>query len=95
MGHIARLPQSYCDRHAGWQATTYRQEAELHEHLADEGQAPDALVITCCDSRVHPMAILGGRHGELFLHRNIANLVPPYTAIGLPQPTAATLEYAV
>ena len=48
--------------------------------LARDGQAPDFMVISCCDSRVLPTDIFGAGAGDIFLHRNIANFVPPYKA---------------
>jgi carbonic anhydrase len=53
------------------------------------------MVISCCDSRVHVTSIFGADQGEFFIHRNIANLVPPYTPDGDHHGTSATVEYAV
>ena len=53
------------------------------------------MVISCCDSRVHVTSIFGADSGEFFIHRNIANLVPPYAPDGLQHGTSATVEYAV
>jgi hypothetical protein len=49
-----------------------------YRRLAEGGQHPRAMVISCCDSRVHVTSIFGADEGEFFIHRNIANLVPPY-----------------
>ena len=51
--------------------------------------------ISCCDSRVHVTSIFGADQGEFFLHRNIANLVPPYVTDGAQHGTSAAVEYAV
>ncbi|ALV33085.1 carbonic anhydrase [Streptomyces sp. CdTB01] len=59
-----------------------------------EGQAPQALFITCSDSRVIPSLITGARPGELFELRTAGNIVPPYIP-GRPTGEAATIEYAV
>ncbi|MFF7642907.1 carbonic anhydrase [Streptomyces canus] len=59
-----------------------------------EGQAPQALFITCSDSRVVPSLITGARPGELFELRTAGNIVPPY-ASEHPTSEAATIEYAV
>ena len=53
------------------------------------------MVISCCDSRVHVTQIFGAEQGEFFIHRNIANLVPPYEPDGDHHGTSAAVEYAV
>lgn len=53
------------------------------------------MVISCCDSRVHVTSIFGADSGEFFIHRNIANLVPPFTPDGAQHGTSAAIEYAV
>ena len=53
------------------------------------------MVISCCDSRVHVTSIFGADQGEFFIHRNIANLVPPYEPDGDRHGTSAAIEYAV
>src|ERR1700745_488661 len=60
-----------------------------------EGQAPEVMVIGCCDSRVSPEVIFDARPGELFVVRNIANLVPVYAPDGGTHGVSAALEYAV
>ena len=53
------------------------------------------MVIGCCDSRVSPEVIFDARPGELFVVRNVANLVPPYTPDGAQRAVSAALEFAV
>ncbi len=53
------------------------------------------MVISCCDSRVHVTSIFGADQGEFFIHRNIANLVPPFNPDGDHHGTSAAVEYAV
>jgi carbonic anhydrase len=66
----------------------------LYEKLA-RGQSPRLLVIACSDSRVDPATIFGAEPGELFVVRNVANLVPPFeTSEGL-HGTSAAIEFAV
>jgi carbonic anhydrase len=57
-----------------------------------EGQAPHALFITCCDSRIDPNLLTQTEPGELFIHRNIGNQVPPYSVLSGER---ATLEYSI
>ena len=53
------------------------------------------MVIGCCDSRVSPEVIFDARPGELFVVRNVANLVPPYTPTGSTHGVSAAIEFAV
>lgn len=92
---IKPLPSSLVQRYQGWKATTYSENASWYRRLASEGQHPRAMVISCCDSRVHVTAIFGADHGEFFIHRNVANLVPPYEPDGDHHGTSAAVEYAV
>lgn len=89
------LPSYLVQRYQGWKATKYVENKAWFRHLADMGQHPRAMVISCCDSRVHVTAIFGSDTGEFFVHRNIANLVPPYQPDGDHHGTSAAVEYAV
>lgn len=89
------LPHYLVQRYQGWKATTYGDNKAWYRHLAQEGQHPRAMIISCCDSRVHVTAIFGADSGEFFIHRNIANLVPPYEPDGGKHGTSAAIEYAV
>lgn len=95
MEHAKPLPNYMVQRYQGWKATTYAENQAWYRRLADEGQRPRAMVISCCDSRVHVTAIFGADQGEFFIHRNIANLVPPYEIDGGQHGTSAAVEYAV
>lgn len=89
------LPSYLVQRYHGWKATAYEENQGWYRRLATEGQRPRAMVISCCDSRVHVTSIFGADQGEFFIHRNIANLVPPYQPDGDHHGTSATIEYAV
>jgi carbonic anhydrase len=95
MKHAKLLPKSYTQRYRGWRATEYEGNQAWFKRLADGGQHPRAMVISCCDSRVHVTSIFGAETGEFFIHRNIANLVPDYTPDGDHHGTSAAIEYAV
>ncbi|KGM50299.1 carbonic anhydrase [Pseudooceanicola atlanticus] len=95
MHNAKPLPSYLVQRFHGWQATTFSENHAWYKRLADEGQRPRAMVISCCDSRVHVTAIFGADQGEFFIHRNIANLVPPYEPDGNQHGTSAAVEYAV
>jgi len=89
------LPSYLIQRYHGWKATTYADNQSWYRLLAEGGQHPRAMVISCCDSRVHVTSIFGAEQGEFFIHRNIANLVPPCVNDGAQHGTSAALEYAV
>ncbi len=72
----------------------YHEQPALFEQLR-HGQEPRVLVVACCDSRVHPDVITDSRPGELFVVRNIANLVPPFEEGGQYHGTSAAIEFAV
>ncbi|MCM2562564.1 carbonic anhydrase [Lutimaribacter sp. EGI FJ00015] len=95
MQHAKPLPTYLVQRYQGWKATTYVENESWYRRLAESGQHPRAMVISCCDSRVHVTSIFGADQGEFFIHRNIANLVPPHKPDGLQHGTSAAVEYAV
>lgn len=94
MNNAKPLPSYLAQRYHGWKATTYSDNQAWYRKLA-EGQHPRAMVISCCDSRVHVTSIFGADQGEFFIHRNIANLVPFYQPDGEHHGTSAAVEYAV
>jgi carbonic anhydrase len=67
----------------------------LFESLADRGQRPRTMVIACSDSRVDPAMIFDAAPGELFVVRNVANLVPPCRPDGTYHGTSAAIEFGV
>ncbi|MCB5174653.1 MULTISPECIES: carbonic anhydrase [Microvirga] len=73
----------------------FAREKSRYEALAEQGQSPEVMVISCCDSRVSPEVIFDASPGELFVVRNVANLVPPYETGGEYHGTSAALEFAV
>ncbi|NTT87023.1 carbonic anhydrase [Tabrizicola fusiformis] len=95
MDYARPLPNYLISRFHGWRATTYQDNKAWYRRLAESGQHPRAMVISCCDSRVHVTSIFGADEGEFFIHRNVANLVPPYNPDGEYHGTSAAVEYAV
>ncbi|MDF2763405.1 MAG: putative Carbonic anhydrase [Rhodospirillales bacterium] len=75
--------------------TAYREHRALYEALVARGQSPRAMVIGCSDSRVDPAILFGTEPGEIFVVRNVANLVPPFAQSGNYHGTSAALEFAV
>ena len=74
---------------------TWPQQRERFEQLAAQGQRPHTLIIACSDSRVDPQMIFSAGPGELFVVRNVANLVPPYMPDAAYHGTSAAVEFAV
>ena len=73
----------------------YAEAEGKYKKLAREGQAPVAMVIACCDSRAAPETIFDAGPGELFVLRNVANLVPPFQPDAGQHGTSAAIEFAV
>lgn len=90
-GFPERLAAGYHDFLEGH----FDEERERYEELASGGQSPQIMIIGCCDSRVAPEVIFNARPGELFVVRNVANLVPPYETNGAFHGTSAALEFGV
>jgi carbonic anhydrase len=91
MDFPARLIEGYSTFLAG----RLPEEQTRYRALSEEGQSPEIMVIGCCDSRVSPEVIFDARPGELFVIRNVANLVPPYRPDGAQRAMSAALEFAV
>jgi len=73
----------------------YPELRQLYHELATTGQSPSTLVITCADSRVEPGRLFSANPGELFVARNVANIVPPYSEEPGYQSVGAVVEFAV
>ncbi len=89
------FPEKLLRGYRDFRQDRYRAHRARYAELAQTGQKPGSLVIACCDSRVAPETIFNCGPGELFVVRNVANLVPPYTVDGVFDATSAALEYAV
>jgi len=89
------LPQRLHSGYRAFWAGRLPIEQSRYRELAERGQAPETMVVGCCDSRVSPEVIFDAEPGELFVVRNVANLVPPCTPDGLYHGVSAALEYGV
>ena len=78
-----------------FRAGAWRERRDLFESLAARGQSPLVMVVTCSDSRVDPQMVFDAAPGELFVVRNVANLVPAYAPDAAYHGTSAALEFAV
>lgn len=89
------FPQRLIDGYTTFLQARLPVEQNRYRELAEAGQRPEILVIGCCDSRVSPEVIFDARPGELFVVRNVANLVPPYAPDGRTHGVSAALEFGV
>jgi carbonic anhydrase len=89
------LPQRLLEGYESFRTGRLPAEQSRYRELAEHGQSPEIMVIGCCDSRVSPEVIFDARPGELFVVRNVANLVPPYSPDGEYHGVSAALEFAV
>ncbi|MEZ5817689.1 MAG: carbonic anhydrase [Hyphomicrobiaceae bacterium] len=91
---MSLLPDHLADRYKRFRFRHYAPNQHRYEELAERGQTPDVMVVSCCDSRVDPETIFSAMPGELFVVRNVANLVPPFETTGKYHGVSAALEFA-
>jgi len=89
------LPKTLVDGHLRFRREEHAKNRGRYRQLAELGQAPTAMVVACCDARVDVSTVFDTEHGELFILRNVANLVPPYEPDGKYHGTSAAIEFAV
>ena len=89
------LPETLAEGYAKFRQFKYARHAQRYMELAVKSQKPSTMVIACCDSRAAPETIFDASAGELFVVRNVANLVPPYAPDGERHSTSAALEFAI
>ncbi len=89
------MPPRLLEGYRNFMSGRYETERDRYRSLARDGQTPETMVIACCDSRAAPETIFDCGPGELFVVRNVANLVPPYAPDGGHHSTSAALEFAV
>lgn len=92
---MTAFPERLLEGYRSFMSGRYKDERVRYADLADSGQKPEILVIACCDSRAAPETVFNCGPGELFVVRNVANLVPPYSPDGQFHATSAALEFAV
>src|SRR3954464_4775629 len=91
---MTAFPQHLLDGYRGFTTQRLPTEQSRYRELSERGQSPAVMVIGCCDSRVSPEVIFDVGPGELFVVRNVANLVPVYQPDGGAHGVSAALEYA-
>ncbi len=92
---MTNFPSSLLAGYTAFRNDRFIQENRRYKVLAEKGQAPETLVIACCDSRAAPETIFNTRPGEIFVIRNVANMIPPRKPDGEHHSTSAALEFAV
>ncbi|ARQ60455.1 MULTISPECIES: carbonic anhydrase [Rhizobium] len=92
---MQRFPNTLLDGYRNFMNGRYADARDRYRQLAENGQSPSTLVIACSDSRAAPELIFDAGPGELFVIRNVANMVPPYEPDGHFHSTSAALEFAV
>src|SRR5436305_5055245 len=92
---MAPFPQHLIDGYRTFTSQRLPTEQSRYRELSERGQSPEVLVIGCCDSRVSPEAIFDAGPGELFVVRNVANIVPPYQPDANAHGVSAALEFGV
>lgn len=87
--------QALLDGYRRFRSGPYQEQRRRYDNLAVHGQKPGLMVISCCDSRVDPAQIFDVEPGNIFVLRNVANLVPPFESGGGMHGVSAALEFAV
>jgi carbonic anhydrase len=90
-----RFPASLLEGYRTFMQDRYARESGRYKQLAAGGQSPRVMIICCCDSRSAPETIFNAGPGELFVLRNVANLVPTFQPDGGQHGTSAAIEFAV
>jgi len=90
---IGGLPTWFVEGYREILLSDQEESGASREKMVKEGQSPKALWVGCCDSRVIPERILGAAEGDIFVVRNVANLVPPINTDSTS--SGAAIEFAV
>ena len=92
---MSDFPKYLVTRYKNWKSNLSVEKRDNLKKLELVGQSPKSMIISCCDSRVHATSMFGAETGEFFIHRNIANLIPPYNPDGDHHGTSAAIEFAI
>lgn len=93
--NLPKWKQNLITGYQNFRAKPYKRHKDLYEEVGKYGQDPDVMVIACSDSRVNPSAIFNAHPGEIFVLRNVANIVPPYDPSAGYHGTSSAIEFAV
>ncbi len=95
MSASSPVPTYLIERFTNWKRVKFEDSKAWYARLMEDGQRPRTMLISCCDSRLDTVAMFGAEPGDLFVVRNVANLVPPYAPDQDHHGTSAAVEYAV
>ena len=93
--HMSSFPERLIAGYRTFASQRLPTEQSRYRELSERGQSPQVMVIGCCNSRVSPEVIFDAEPGELFVVRNVANIVPPYAPDGAAHGVSAALEFGV
>src|SRR5664280_3806791 len=92
---MSSFPQHLLEGYRTFTSQRLPTEQSRYRELSERGQSPEVMVIGCSDSRVSPEVVFDAGPGELFVVRNVANIVPPYAPDGNAHGVSAALEFGV
>jgi carbonic anhydrase len=92
---MSSIPRNLVEGFQRFREQHFERNDSLYQQLVIKGQTPKTLVVACCDSRVDPALVLDSEPGDLFVIRNVANLVPPSEERAGHHGTTAAIEYGV
>lgn len=92
---MTSIPRNLVEGFQRFRERHFERNDSLFQQLARQGQTPKILVVACCDSRVDPALVFDCDPGDLFVVRNVANLVPPLERNSGHHGTSAAIEYGV
>jgi carbonic anhydrase len=87
--------QKFIKNYLKWYSVEHKLNSAHYNDLAKNPIQPEALIVSCCDSRILANNIFDAKVGELFIHRTIANLIPPFDQVEKHLATASVIEFSV
>tara|TARA_B100000575_G_scaffold190872_1_gene153968 strand:+ start:10050 stop:10682 length:633 start_codon:yes stop_codon:yes gene_type:complete len=88
------LPKNLIKNYNFWKKNSFNKNKDKYKRLSKQVQKPKLMIISCCDSRIHPSLMFGDPVGNCFVYRNIANIIPNYKKTK-DMDVLAALEYGL
>ncbi len=89
------LPEILIKRYKDWLDGTFSNNKKFYKKIGSNPQKPKTMIVSCCDSRVNPTSIFQAKEGDLFIYRNIGNIIPSITSNNQDFGIMAAIEYAI